>query len=114
MGKGARNRLNRAGMKQTLAYRDARRQVLREVNQELTKATDRFFYDEVTVILWVLHQQFGFGKERLKKFYVNYNKENQKLRDHYAASDQDLHYITSHLLEKIGVSVEEFEAAVDN
>ena len=58
MGKGARNRLNRTGAKQTLAYRDARRQVLREVNQELTKATDRFFYDEVTVILWVLHQQF--------------------------------------------------------
>ena len=33
MGKGARNRLNRTGAKQTLAYRDARRQVLREVNQ---------------------------------------------------------------------------------
>lgn len=106
MGKGTRNRLNRTAAKQGASERDMKRVVMREINQELSRATDRFFYDEVTVILWVLHQQFGFGKERLKKFYVNYNKENQKLRDYYSASDKDLHYVTDHLLRQIGVNID--------
>ena len=109
MGKGSRNRTARSETKQNLAYREVRREVLREVNKELSRATDRFYYDEVTIILWVLHQQFGFGKDRLKKFYVNYNEENQKLRDHYSASDKDLHYITSHLLKQIGVDIDGWE-----
>lgn len=112
MGKGSRNRQARTEARQNLAYREAHREVLREVNKELSRATDRFFYDEVTVILWVLHQQFGFGRDRLKKFYVNYNMENQKLRDYYSAADKDLHYVTDHLLKRIGVDIDAFEAEI--
>ena len=109
MGKGNRNRLTRSETKRTLEYRDARRQVMREVNAELAKATDRFFYDEVTIILWCLHETFGFGKERLRRFYNNYNKVNSQLKEHYQFKDNDLHYLTEQLLAGIGVTIEEFE-----
>lgn len=109
MGKGTRNRLTRAETKKTIGYRDVRREVLREVNAELAKATDRFYYDEVTIILWVLHETFGFGKDRLRRFYHNYGKVNAKLKEHYQFKDNDLHYLTQELLKGIGVSIEEFE-----
>lgn len=109
MGKGSRNRQNRTETKRTLEYRNARKQVLREVNAELAKATDRFYYDEVTVILWVLHETFGFGKDRLKRFYDNYSKVNNQLKAHYELKDNDLHYLTQELLKGIGVTIEEFE-----
>ena len=113
MGKGNRNRLNRSEAKRTLEYRNARKQVLREVNAELAKATDRFFYDEVTIILWCLHETFGFGKDRLKRFYDNYSRVNNQLKEHYSMQDNDLHYLTEQLLAGIGVSIEEFEAEHD-
>ena len=109
MGKGSRNRQNRTETKRTLEYRNARKQVLREVNAELAKATDRFYYDEVTVILWVLHETFGFGRDRLKRFYDNYSRVNNQLKEHYAMQDNDLHYLTEKLLAGIGVTIEEFE-----
>lgn len=110
MGKGNRNRLNRTETKQTLEYRSARRQVLREVNAELAKATERFFFDEVTVILWVLHETFGFGRDRLKRFYDNYSRVNNQLKAHYELKDNDLHFLTKELLAGIGVSIEEFDS----
>ena len=109
MGKGSRNRLERTKARQSLDYRDARREMFRAVNAELSKATDRFFYDEVTIILWCLHETFGFGKERLRRFYNNYNKVNSQLKEHYQFKDNDLHYLTEQLLAGIGVSIEEFE-----
>ena len=109
MGKGSRNRQNRNETKRTLEYRNARKQVLREVNAELAKATDRFYYDEVTVILWVLHETFGFGRDRLKRFYDNYSRVNNQLKEHYSMQDNDLHYLTEQLLAGIGVTIEEFE-----
>lgn len=109
MGKGSRNRQNRTETKRTMEYRNARKQVLREVNAELAKATDRFYYDEVTVILWVLHETFGFGRDRLKRFYDNYSLVNNQLKEHYSMQDNDLHYLTEQLLAGIGVTIEEFE-----
>ena len=113
MGKGSRNRLDRAKTRQSLNYRDARREMFRSVNAELAKSTERFYYDEVTVILWVLHETFGFGKDRLRRFYHNYAKINNQLKEHYSMQDNDLHYLTEQLLAGIGVSIEEFEAEHD-
>jgi hypothetical protein len=109
MGKGARNRLNRAAAKQTPEFRAARREIYRQVNNELHLSTERFFRDETSVILWVLHDTFGFGKDRLKRFYVNYEKVNADLRKHYSMSNSDMRYITDRLLKDIGVDLDEWE-----
>ena len=109
MGKGARNRLNRTAAKQTPEFRAARREVYRQVNNELTLSTKRFFKDETAVVLWVLHDTFGFGKDRLKRFYVNYEKVNADLRKHYSMSNSDMRYITDRLLKDIGVDLDEWE-----
>lgn len=109
MGKGSRNRQKRIEAKQTPMFRDARREVYRQVNNELVAATNRFFRDETSVVLWVLHDQFGFGKDRLKKFYVNYEKVNADLRKHYSMSNSDMRYMTDRLLKEIGVDLDAWE-----
>ena len=109
MGKGSRNRQNRAEAKQAATDRDMRRVVLRELNTELSSATDRFFQDETSVILWVLHTTFGFGAERLRRFYDGYKPANDKLKEYYAMSDSDMPYMTKRLLKDIGVDLDEWE-----
>ena len=109
MGKGARNRLTRTAAKQSATERDMRRTVLREINTELTRATERFFEDETSVILWVLHETFGMGRDRLRRFYDNYAKVNSQLKDHYSMNDSDMHYMTRRLLKDIGVDLDEWE-----
>lgn len=112
MGKGARLRQQRQETKQSLQYRDARRVMLMEVNAELSRSTDRFFYDEVCIILWSLHETFGFGKDRLKRFYCNYSNINQQLKKHYEMKDNDLHFLTDKLLKEIGVDIDAWEKEV--
>lgn len=114
MGKGTRNRLNRTAAKQGASERDMKRVVMREINQELSRATDRFFRDETAVILWVLHETFGFGKDRLKKFYVNYEKVNNNLKEHYAMSDSDMKYLADRMLKDIGVDLDEWSEKLVN
>lgn len=109
MGKGSRNRAQRTVAKQDASDREMRRVVLRELNTELSKSADRFFRDETSVILWVLHEVFGMGKIRLRRFYDRYAQETGKLKEHYSMSDSDMQYMTSQLLKNIGVDLSEWE-----
>ena len=112
MGKGARNRAKRDGVKDTLGYRDMKREVLREVNKQLAAAQERFIRDEVAIILWTLHtmEKDPWGKKRLKEFYDKYSVNLNKLKEHYEASDNDLKYIAHDQLKRIGVDLDEWEA----
>lgn len=89
MGKGARNRKQREVVT-TVAKsivsaeikKDKVQQAMHnEINNQLVKAHERFLNDELSVILYVLHEVFGFGPVRLKRFCDQYSAECAKLRD---------------------------------
>ncbi len=112
MGKGARLRRERIENRDTtlelMTRHDLRTAMNREINKQLGAATERFFRDETAVILWVLHQRFGFGAGRLRQFYDCYNQEWEKLKNHYEMSDSDLPYLAKQQLKKIGVNLDEW------
>ena len=112
MGKGSRNRSFRSEARKDVQARDARRVVTMEINKELAKATDRFFCDEASVICWVLHQTFGFGKDRIKRFYFDYKVQNEKLKSYYAMSDKELPYLTKKLLKDIGADLDAWDKEI--
>lgn len=85
-----------------------------EVQKRIAKL-DRNNTDEVdAIILWVLHDQFGFGKDRLRKFYEAFNPALNALADRYEMTDKgdELWLATYKLKDKLGIDIHEWNDEV--
>lgn len=70
--------------------------------------------DEIdSLILWQLHEQFGFGKVRLKRFFRGFKKLYNELRQRYEMSDDDYIWLVTTKLKDIGVDVREWKNEED-
>lgn len=118
MGKGQKNRIIRQNSRKIamnhLQNSEVQKAMHREINAQLVKAHDRFIRDEESVILWTLHTVFGFGAKRLKAFYDQYDKEWEKLREHYEVSTDDMRFLTVEKLKQIGVDLEAWDNEAKN
>ena len=59
------------------------------------------------MILKILHDHFGFGPVRLRKFYEVFQKENNALKSHYEMEDAGV-YIARKEMNALGCNVEEW------
>lgn len=113
MGKGKRKRAERAELNKSagelIQLPHVQKIIRKEINEALIRNTARFFDDETSSILWVLHEVYGFGAERLKRFYTRYAKEAESLKQYYEASDDEMPYLTRAKLKAIGVDLEQWE-----
>lgn len=82
----------------------------KEINNQLVRAHDRFFQDERAVILWTLHQIFGFGAKRLRQYYDAYTPACEELRNYYEMSDSDMPFIATEKLKAVGVNLQEWDS----
>ena len=60
------------------------------------------------VILWELHEQFGFGADRLRRFFDGFGKRFNDLTRHYEMESSDGPYICLEKLKEIGVDLEKW------
>lgn len=88
------------------------------LNMEIQKriaALDRNNTDEVdALILWILHAEFGFGKERLRKFYERFNPKLDELAARYEMTDKgdEIWLATYMLKDKLGIDIHEWNDTV--
>ena len=86
------------------AKRKAEKAAIHEIDQQILDRDKEFSLDMDAMILWTLHTHYGFGKERLEKFYKDFIDEHIKLRNYYEIDDSfPERYI---LKEKCNVDVE--------
>lgn len=57
------------------------------------------------MILWVLHEEFGFGKERLKKFYDVFSPAIKALSDRYEMDDTEGPWLCTRKLLEYGIDI---------
>lgn len=82
---------------------------VREETQKQTKEIARKLCDTIdAVCLWTLHETFGFGKDRLRRFFDDFNKGYQEMLDFYEMGD-DTTFVYLKKLHDIGVDIEEWE-----
>ena len=55
----------------------------REIRRQCVEKTRQYEYLLDTVAIYVLHTQFGFGEQRLRKFYDALFTERQAMQDRY-------------------------------
>lgn len=60
-------------MKAMMPMRDeSKRRVKLEAMKQVREIFDRRCLDLDTVVMWILHRRFGFGKDRCRRFYDEY------------------------------------------
>ena len=68
----------------------------------------------VTGNLWVLHEQFGFGAQRLRTYYDAFHDRIKELVSRYEMEDQDDIWLCTQMLKRIGVDIEAWHKESDH
>lgn len=80
-----------------------REAMMHEINRQILTKDKEYQLDIDTMVLWTLHQCYGWGAARLKKFYVAMMKEHLRMREFYELDDL---YPERYKLKEKGVDIE--------
>jgi len=91
--------------------RDAMERVVREEAIAALAEYDRKHMREVdAIVLWEMRQMFGFGPDRLKRFYLAFGSGINALLERYELSqDDDVWLATRKLKDELGIDLAEWE-----
>ena len=89
--------------------KEEKRALQAEVSRQARQISDRFAIEIDATILWALHEKFGFGPERLRRFYDCVYENRETLLQRYDMHD-DTEFILLHKLLEIGVDVQKWSA----
>lgn len=103
-------------MRNKCATPDTRAIISREVDRQVREAAksqtkeiaNRLCVTIDAVCLWTLHNSFGFGKDRLRRFFDEFNRGYQDMLDFYEMGE-DTPFVFFSKLREIGVDVEAWE-----
>ena len=76
----------------------------KEIKRQILDAQSQ--YDDLTdaLMLWTLHTEFGFGKDRLERFYRAFLAQNKELQKYYMT---DSVFPANAKLEAMGVDLKQ-------
>ena len=83
-----------------------------EINRQIAEKHREWTTHVDAMILWTLHTQFGFGKKRLREFYVEFTKQHLKLIDYYQC-DGDDGGLCVYKLKGIGIDLDAWAKEID-
>lgn len=84
-----------------------------EIQRELAEYDRKHIAEIDATILWVLHEQFGFGAQRLRTYYDAFHDRIKELVSRYEMEDQDDIWLCTQMLKRIGVDVEAWHKDLD-
>ncbi len=79
-----------------------------EIQKQLAEYDKRHNLEIDAMILWQLHEQFGFGAKRLKQFYDAFAISMNALIKRYEMDDSDQIWLCTYMLKKYGIDIEEW------
>lgn len=86
-----------------------------EVGHMIAKANEQNAANFDALVLYVLHVHYGWGKDRLKKFWTAFCKEHKALCDRYCMYGVgDNTWLAHKKLEEIGVDIAEWYKEMEN
>ncbi|WP_347563639.1 hypothetical protein [Pseudoflavonifractor sp. 524-17] len=79
-----------------------------EIQRQLAEYDQKHLAEIDAMILWVLHDQFGFGPKRLRKFYDSFRVCIDELVKRYEMDAGDDVWLCTKMLKQVGVDVEQW------
>lgn len=80
-----------------------------EIRRQIAEYDKKHERDLEAAALWVLHDIFGFGKERLKKFYAGFSESIEDLIMHYEMDNSDGPWLCEKKLNDLGINLDEWK-----
>lgn len=80
-----------------------------EIQRQLAEFDRKNVRELDALVLWELHEQFGFGKKRLKQFYKNFSPGIEALVRRYEMEHGDEVWLCTYKLKEIGCDLEAWE-----
>ena len=79
-----------------------------EIRRQIAEYNQKNLNEIDALILWVLHEQFGFGPKRLKRYYDAFQNSVNDLMRRYEMEEGDENWLCTEMLKRIGVDVEQW------
>lgn len=76
-----------------------------EIERQLAEYTRKYEVELNAMILYVLHEQLGFGEQRLRRFFDRFSVEIDALVNRYEMSDADAEWLCTRKLLDMGIDV---------
>ena len=79
-----------------------------EIQKQLVEYDRKHAAEIDAMILWVLHSEFGFGQERLRRFYNCFSASIDSLIKRYEMEDSDQIWLCTHMLKDYGIDIDKW------
>lgn len=80
----------------------------KQIMAELAEWDQKHYQELDALVLWVLHDEFGFGESRLKRFHERFSKSIDELIQRYVMDDSDDVWLCTRKLKEYGIDIEEW------
>ena len=77
-----------------------------EIRKQIAENMENMNADLTAIVLWQLHSQLGFGKERLLRFYERFAPALRELVDYYEMPQNDQGFICKQRLKELGIDTD--------
>ena len=81
-----------------------------EIRRQLAEADKKDSIEIDSMILWILHDKYGWGKRKLKDFFDTFTQELKALTDRYVMEDCDTVWLCTRKLKDAGIDISEWLA----
>lgn len=79
-----------------------------EIQKQIAENWRKHEIEVDAMILWTLHEVFGFGPKRLREFYDKSAVAFEDLARRYEMDDTDQAWLCTHKLKEYGIDIEEW------
>lgn len=76
-----------------------------EIQRQLAEYDRKHALEIDAMILWVLHEQLGWGEKRLRRFYDNFAGEIDALVQRYQMDEEDKIWLCTQKLKDYGIDI---------
>ena len=84
----------------------------REVRSQLAEWSRKNRMEIDAMFLWFMHEEFGFGMERLRRVYYGFRPYMERLAQRYEMKGEDTPFLCTKKLLDYGIDLEEWEKVV--
>lgn len=85
-----------------------KRAVQSEIRKQFAEFDRKHEFELDAMVLWVLHERYGFGRKRLRQFYDIFTKEMDDLVKRYDMENEDRLWLCTYKLKQYGIDLEEW------
>lgn len=79
-----------------------------EIKRQIVEKDKEFSAEAESVQLWILHEFFGFGEGRLRRYWELIHTSQEELRERYLLEDGETPWLCKMKLKEYGIDVDKW------